>query len=162
MSPEEKEKIKSYPELSEENIKLIFIRDRSKKAYKEDKIIDSTRETLKEIIEQGTIAGMNKDEIGIHLEHLERCRSWLSAHIQGLKIAFTEEQEPKIKAKREKEERERNPKTVEGILAKYGIKGPEMSVEQNTNIQLPKPQFAEKIICPKCNKETFSLTFHTC
>lgn len=158
MTPEFENMIAQYPELSEESVKLIFIRDRAKKAFIEDKIREATSETFKDIITLGTIASASKDDISIHIGNLERCRNYLSCLIQGLKIGYVEQEEPKIRAKREKEAKEKatsRPKTVEGILAKYGLNLDSLQSKLVSDPLPPpetKPLELTDSTCPKCGK----------
>jgi hypothetical protein len=168
MTPETIAEIAALPEMNEYAAKLIFIRNSGEKSYFDDKIAECTKETLKEIIELGTVAGMSKEQIGIHLANLERARNYLSALIQGLKIAHAKEVEPAIKEKRAKEKRERTLLKVRG-LSKLGINMDVLSAslsalvkeKQLTNTVNPTPVIA-KVICPSCGRETYSLKLHKC
>ncbi len=174
MTPEFEQLIASYPDLSEENIKLIFIRDRAKKAYVENLIREATKETLSEIIVLGTVASASKDDIRLHIGNLEKCRNYLSAMLQGYKIGFAEDIEPKIKAKHEqeaKEARAKKPKTLEATLAQYGLDASDIAnklaslksspLVPNSDGEVTKNPIKQEI-CPKCNQVMLLPSFHKC
>jgi hypothetical protein len=164
MTPEFEKLIASYPEVSEETIKLIFLRDSARKAYIENEISSNTGRVLQEIIELGTISNSTKEEIGIHIANLEKCRAFISCIIQGYKMAHAEELEPEFK--RKYEERQKEKKTgvtrasLEEKLAKFGL-GLSDFESKSLNNPIPVKEIP-KVTCPKCGKETISLTFHKC
>jgi hypothetical protein len=166
MTPEFEALIQSYPEVSEETIKLIFLRDASKKAYIEGEIASNTGRVLQEIIELGTIASKSKDEIGIHIGNLEKCRAFISCMIQGYKIAHAEELEPKFKAQYEEKQREKRTgitkKSLEDKLAQFGLGLNDWQSRALKSDPPETPKDLPTVICPKCKGETFSLMFHSC
>ena len=165
MTPEFKNQIDSYPEITEDTVKLIFIRDRAKSSYVNDTIGSSTKEMIQEIIELGTVSSMSKEDIGIHIANIEKCRQYLSAHLQGLKIGYQEEIEPKIKAKNELEKKARSIKTgkesLEDKLKKFGLSLDSFS-SQVLNSPPNPPAELIKVECPECKAMVLSLKFHSC
>lgn len=165
LTPEFENLIASYPEVSEETIKLIFLRDSAKKAYIEDKISSNTGQVIKEIIEIGTISSSTKDEIGIHIANLEKCRAFISCIIQGYKMGWSEELEPEFKRKHEERNKEKKTgitrKSLEEKLAAFGLGLSDFESKTLKDTPIP-PKEIPKVTCPKCSKETISLTFHKC
>ena len=165
MTPEFESLIQSYPEVSEETIKLIFLRDSARKAYLENEISSNTGRVIKEIIELGTMASATKDEIGIHIANLEKCRAFISCIIQGYKMAHAEDLEPEFKRKHEERAKEKKTgitrKSLDEKLAAFGLSLTDFDKKVLESEVIP-PKIVEKVTCPKCGESTFSLTFHSC
>lgn len=160
MEPETEKLIASYPELTTEEAKLVFIRKSAKEAYEKGEIEKATEDFFIEINKIATCASMSKEEIGTHLGNLEKVRDYLAAFTQGLAKGHAEEVEPKIKAKREREKKQKSVKTKDkkvnaliqmAINASDGIKA---TPKANTKVS--------KVTCEKCGKEVYSLKFHKC
>jgi hypothetical protein len=164
MTPEFKKLIEDFPEVSEENLKLIYIRDSARKAFVDQNIATATAELLRELIQLGTISEAgNDDEIRIHLANLEKCRTYLSAHIQGIRKGWAEKLEPEFKAKRVKDDLVSNVKkkvkdqgVANLVAALLSANSASKSETKTTNPGLIKVE------CPKCNEKVFSLKFHSC
>jgi len=165
MTPEFADLIASYPEASEETIKLIFLRDEAKRSYIEGKIEECTTSTLQEIIQTGTVGNMDKESISTHIANLEKCRSYISCIIQGYKIALTEELAPEFKRKHEARMAEKKSgitrKSLDDKLAAFGLSLDSFSKKVIDSPVIP-PKEIVKVVCPKCGKETISLSFHNC
>ena len=167
MTPEFADLIASYPEASEETIKLIFLRDEAKRSYIEGKIGECTTSTLQEIIQTGTVGNMDKESISVHIANLEKCRSYISCIIQGYKIALTEELTPQFKARAEARQQEKKSgitrKSLDDKLAAFGLSLSSFDSKiLKSDPIAPSPKELVKVTCPKCGKETISLSFHTC
>ena len=165
MEPETIAKINSYPEMSEEEAKLLFIRKSATEAYEKGEIKEATKFILTTIVEIATVSNMSKEDIAQHIGNLEKARSFLASFTQGLQIGYVTEIEPKIKARNEK-------KRADAVLAKAGISKSDKRVNeiiemarkfasQSDETKVQK-NIVTKIKCEKCNKEVFSLKFHTC
>lgn len=163
MTPEFKDLITSYPDMSAEAAKLIFIRDTALKSYVENALLNSSKETLSEIVTLGTVSAMDKATIAQHIGNLEKARDYLSAHIQGLKIGYATDEEERIKVKRSKETKE--PKVSKSSST------PVMNLEDLKNElsnfiakknEVKEPVKIVKVTCEKCKAEVISLKFHTC
>ena len=166
MIPETLEQIRQLPEMTDEAAKLIFIRSQSEKSYFEDRLRENFGVIAKELIELGTVASVSRDTVGIHIANLELAREYLSALLQGIKIAHAKTVEPKIRAKREKEQREQ-------VIAKAGINKlgidlaalssrlSQVIADSSASSNKTAPASNNKEICSKCSKETI-LKFHKC
>lgn len=165
MTPEFANLIQSYPEASEESIKLIFLRDSAKRAYIEDRIKENTGTVLSEIISLGTAGSMSKESIGIHIGNLEKCRAFISCIIQGYKTAFSEEMAPEFKRRAEEREKEKKTgitrKSLEDKLAAFGLTLGDFD-KKALEVAPATPKELTKVVCPKCSKETISLGLHRC
>ena len=167
MTPELSDIIASYPEMSPEAAKLIFIRDTALKSYVENALLSASKETLSEIVTLGTVSAMDKATIAQHIGNLEKARDYLSAHIQGLKIGYATDEEERIKVKRAKEAKE--PRVSKGsnptpVMNLEDLKN-ELSkfIEKKNAIpEAKEPIKISKVTCEKCNKEVISLKFHKC
>lgn len=165
MEPQTLEQIKSWPQMTEEEAKLLFIRQSAQEAYAKGEIKEATKDVLKSIVEISTVNSMTKEEIGLHIGNLEKARSFLAAFTQGLQQAFAKEEEPKFKAKREKEKQDKVLAKLTSSKDKKVNELIEMARKLATDPSLEKKETkppVSKVTCPKCNKETFSLKFHKC
>lgn len=161
------ELIASYPELSEEEAKLIFIRQSAQEAYEKGEIKESTDTFFIEVIQIATAASMSRDDIGQHIGNLEKIRDYLAAFTQGLGKGLEKDVEPKIKARQAKEaaekrkgksKKEQKENKVNDLIAmavQAAKSGDPLSTPKKTT-KLAKTK------CEKCNKEVFSLKFHKC
>lgn len=167
MIPETLEQIKALPEMTDEAAKLIFIRSQSEKSYFEDKLRENFGIVAKELIELGTVASVSRDTVGIHIANLELAREYLSALLQGIKIAHAKTVEPKIRAKREKELKDQVLSKASGLgklgidLAALNSRLSQVIAESNASSNKTAPTSNNKEICPKCSKGTI-LKFHRC
>lgn len=167
MEPELQNQVKEWKSaMSEEEAKLLFIRQSASEAYDTDKVVEATKGILKTIVELTIVSTMTKEEIGLHIGRLETARSYLAAFTQGIQIAHAKDIEPKIKAKREKE---RLAKLSESIktsgkekkineiieLAKRLAEGPMNTAASSANTK-------SKVHCNKCNQDVWDLEFHNC
>jgi hypothetical protein len=165
MEPQTLETIKSWPDMTEEEAKLLFIRKSAQEAFEKGEIIESTKGILKEIVELTIVSNMTKEQIGLHIGNLEKARSFLAAFTQGLQIGYAKEAEPIFKAKAEK-------KRLEKLAEKLGISSKDKKVNAliemarnlaSDHIEEPKAKpTLTKQVCEKCNKEVYSLKYHTC
>lgn len=164
MTPETLEIIKNYPEMTEEEAKLLFIRKSAQEAYEKGEIEEATKGILRTIVEVTFVNNMTKEEIGAHIGNLERAKSFLAAFTQGLQIGYAKEAEPIFKAKAEKRRQE---KLAEKLTSSKDKKVNEL-IEMARRLSMgedasQKPKVvAAKVKCEKCNKEVFSLKFHKC
>ena len=120
MIEETKELIKQYPEMSEFEAKLIFIRNKGKVDYK-SRVFDTTFLEIPVPIKDAS-----RDQILLHISKLEQARRVIAAYIQGQSQGHSEEVEPELKEKRKNDEIKRDakrsqPKTLEGIISKSGL-----------------------------------------
>jgi hypothetical protein len=107
---------------------------------------------------------MDKESISVHIANLEKCRSYISCIIQGYKIALTEELTPQFKARAEARQQEKKSgitrKSLDDKLAAFGLSLSSFDKKVLDNPIAPKE--IVKVTCPKCGKETLSLSFHNC
>lgn len=151
-------------QMSEHEAKLLFIRKSAQEAFEKGEILEATRTILKTIVEVSLVSNMTKEEIGVHIGKLEQARSYLAAFTQGLQIGYAKEQEPIFRAKREKERRERLASKLVSSKDKKVNELIEMArnlASNPTGEITPKPVLTKQV-CEKCNKEVFSLKYHTC
>lgn len=149
-------------EIGEEEAKLLFIRKSAQEAYEKGEVVESTKAILKTIVEISLVSNMTKEEIGLHIGNLEKARMFLAAFTQGLQIGYAKEAEPIFKAKREKERLERIVNKISGKDKKVNDLielARSLASKESTGSIIGK---ASKTTCPKCNKEVFSLEYHTC
>ncbi len=153
--------------MTDDEAKLLFIRQSAAEAFAKGEIEESTKGILKEIVILCTVASMQKETIGDHIGNLEKARSYLAAHTQGLMTGVEKEALPLFKAKREKERLNKIASKLESAkdkkvndlislardLASKGLVNEEVKV---------KTPIASKAVCPKCKKEVFSIKFHKC
>ena len=168
MEPETEKIIAQYPELSEYQAKLIFIRKSAQEAYSKGEIEYATKGILVEIVKEATISTMTKESINEHIKHLEKARAFLVAFTQGLLSGHEEEILPELKAKHEREKRERLASRLEGstkdkkandLIAKAiaaTTKDGELRASSTEESKI------QKVTCEKCKKEVYSLKFHKC
>lgn len=170
MEPQTRELIASWPNMSEEEAKLLFIRKSAQEAYEQNNIKEATKSILKEIVVTSTVNSMSREEIGLHIANLEKARSFLAAFTQGLMIGLSTELEPIFKAKRIKEAREKTIAKSSGSLSAKDKRINDL-VEMARNLSLASNESAKeakpikettKVVCPTCGNETFSLKFHKC
>jgi hypothetical protein len=171
MEPETQKLIDEWPELSQEEAKLMFIRKSAQEAFSENKIKEATADMLKTVVKEATIASMSKEEIGQHIGNLERVRSYLAAFTQGLSKAYTDEEEPKIRAKRKAREakdkassksKSSKPKASAMFAA---LMAAEDDIDVSSEVRDPASAGAkvvDKKECPNCKAKVFSLKFHKC
>ena len=168
MEPETVAKIKSYPEMSEYEAKLLFIRKSATEAYEKGEIQEATKTILRTIVEVAMVSNMSREDIGFHIGNLERARSFLAAFTQGLQIGLATEIEPKIKARREKEKAERaarklasgDDKIASLIALAQGLAKNETLETRKRTVETVST--VAKVKCPSCQRETLSLKFHKC
>lgn len=158
------ETIKNYPEMTEEEAKLLFIRKSAQEAFEKGEIEEATKGILKVMVEVTFVGNMTKEEIAQHIGNLERAKSYLAAFTQGLQIGYAREQEPIFKARAEKRRQE---KLAEKLTSSKDRKVNEL-IEMARKLSLgedasqtPKVK-ANKVKCEKCGNEVFSLKFHKC
>lgn len=162
MTPEFIEYLKTFPDISEENVKKLFIRDISKSSYDTGEIKANTERFSSEIKEL-IACNLSKEEIGLHIANLEKARGIISSMIQGYKKGYFDETEPKIKEKQVREAKEKRISsgklTIDDLREKLAaIQG----TKETPQIQVPIVNRVTKTLCPKCNKEVISLKFHSC
>lgn len=162
MEPETQKLIASWPDMTEEQAKLLFIRQSATKAFENGNILEATKEILAEIVKVSTVSNMTKAEIAVHIGNLEKARTFLAAFTQGLMIGQANEEEPRIKEKHKKEQREKVLAKVKSNTDKRVNELIEMA--RNASIaSAAKPKAkVEKQTCPTCGESVFSLKFHTC
>lgn len=154
----------NYPEMTEEEAKLIFIRKSAQEAFEKGEIEEATKGILKVIVEITFVSNMTKEEIGSHIGNLEKAKAFLAAFTQGLQIGYAKEAEPIFKAKRE---REKQQKLAEKLTSSKDKKVNEL-IEMARRLSLgedssQKPKVvASKVKCEKCGNEVYSLKFHKC
>lgn len=169
MTPEMEKLIASFPDMTEEQAKLVFIRKSAQEAYEKGEIKEATAGILKEIVLLGTVASMTREEVGTHIANLEKVRTFLAAFTQGLMKAHADKLEPEFKEKRRKQK-------LEEISNKVAARSSDSKV--NALIQmavnaakegkiLTKGKVEEestlpKVKCEKCQKDVYSLKFHKC
>lgn len=164
MEPTTLDMIKSWPNMTEEEAKLIFIRKSATEAYANGEIESATKDILKTVVELIVVNSMSKDLIAEHIGNLEIARSFLAAFTQGLMTGVASEAEPIFKAKHEKERKE---KLAAKIVSAKDKKVNELiekarELAMNPTLASSKKSTITKQICEKCKREVFSLKFHKC
>lgn len=168
MTPETIAEIKSWPNMSEEEAKLLFIRRSATEAFEKNEIESSTKSILVSIVEISTVSSMTREEIGMHIANLEKARSFLAAFTQGLMIGYANAEEPKIKAKKAKEQREKLLSKVSSTPTSKDKKVNDLiemarSLSLSGNLETNTVKEAiSRIECPTCHKQVLSLKFHKC
>lgn len=173
MEPQTRELIASWPNMSEEEAKLLFIRKSAQEAYEQGNIAEATKEILKEIVVTSTVNSMTREEIGLHIANLEKARSFLAAFTQGLMIGLSTELEPIFKAKRIKEAREKaiakssnsastKDKRVNDLVELARNLSEVNLVEKSEETTKPNPKRLVKSTCDKCNESVWFIDKHVC
>lgn len=151
--------------INEHEAKLLFIRQSAQEAFEKGQILEATKTILKTIVEVSLVSNMTKEEIALHIGKLEEARQYLAAFTQGLQIGYAKEAEPIFKARAEKRRQEKLAAKLTSSKDKKVNELIEMArnLASNPAGELVKPaSTVTKQTCPKCNKEVFSLKYHTC
>ena len=162
--------IKSWPTMTEEEAKLLFIRKSASEAYAKGEIQEATKDILKLIVEVSIVNSMTKEEVGLHIKNLETARAFLASFTQGIQQGYANEVEPIFKAKREKEKKERVLAKTSGNSSDKKVNdliklAQSLAIDSSSGelVNTSKPIITvTKVKCDKCMKETFSLKYHKC
>lgn len=168
MEPETQKLISQWPDLSPEQAKLIFVRQSAQEAFEKGEIKEATEKILEEIKEISTVSNMSREDIGSHIGNLETARNILAAFTQGLMKGHASDVEPKIKAKRAKERKEKLAQKLASkdskvnSLVQLAMNAASKTKEEDENSMEVVSKKVEKVKCEKCGKEVYSLKFHKC
>jgi hypothetical protein len=123
LTPESKTTIAGYPDISIEDARLIFIRNRGRDAWKSREANAFTQELINT---PAPIKDCPRDQVINYIGFLHTMIHELRAYVQGMEIEYAREIEPELeanfKARETKKDSKRSaPKTLEGKLEKLGI-----------------------------------------
>jgi len=168
MEPELEELIASFPEVSEESAKLIFIRKSAQRAYEEGEIKQETFKFFKEIVTIATTSNMSKEDISSHIGNLETIRDYLAAFTQGMTKGYVSDEAAKIKERKKKEavkkkksKKKETGSSVEDLIA-LAMSGSLKMESKKAPPTDSKPESDGKQECEKCHTRVYSLKYHTC
>jgi len=156
MTPELERLIATFPDLTEEQAKLIFVRKSAQEAFEKGELEESTSGMLKEVVTIITCSNMHNIEEFIG--NLEKARNYLASYTQGVMSAHASDIEPKIKAKREKERLQKQVKTKDKKVNDLI----QMAINAATIPDTKVVSSNKKIHCSKCDKDVYSLNYHNC
>lgn len=160
MEPELEKLISEYPDLSEQEAKLIFIRQSAQEAFEKGEIKEATDGFFVEVKEVLDCSNMSKEDISMHIGNLEKVRDFLAAFTQGMSQGYAAEEEPKIKARRAKREQDKKKKQATSSKDKRVNDLIQMAID---GVKEPKKvSKVQKVKCDKCQSEVFSLKYHNC
>jgi len=121
MNEETKNIIAGYPNISIEDARLIFIRQRGREDWK------TRSATFEGLINTPTpIKDAPRDQVIAYINFLDTMIKELRVYSQGLKIEYAKEVEPEIESnykerEAKKDAKKSSPRTLDGMLAKLGM-----------------------------------------
>jgi len=123
LNPESKQTIAGYPDISIEDARLIFIRNRGRDSWKSREANAFTSDLINI---PAPIKDVPRDQVINYIGFLHTMIHELRAYVQGMEIEYAREIEPELeanfKAREVKKDSKRSaPKTLEGKLEKLGI-----------------------------------------
>lgn len=121
MTPETKETVAGYPNISTEDSRLIFIRNKGREDWK-----NRSADFQVLIASPKAIKDTPRAEVIAYISFLHTMIKELRAYAQGLEIEYAHEVEPEIEANHTERETRKDakrsaPRTLEGMLAKSGL-----------------------------------------
>ncbi len=121
MNEETRTIIQGYPEISMDDARLIFIRQRGREDWK-----SRTSDISSLITVPAPVKDAPRDQVIAYIGFLETMTRELRAYTQGLKMEYSKEIEPEIaehhkETEAKKDSKRSAPRTLEGMLSKLGM-----------------------------------------